>query len=98
MEERTRYETGTPDVYEPPTPEEFRELLARWELTGAAAGALVGVNGRQVRRYTGGQTAVPYALLFTLAMKKERVAISAGGWRAELRAQDLEIARSAAAE
>lgn len=74
-----------PQVYRAPTPDEFRALLSKWELTGAAAGDLVGVRGRQIRRYTGGDADVPYAVLFTLAMKCEGVAVSTGRWRDELR-------------
>lgn len=70
--------------YRPPTADEFRLLLSRWELTGAAAGDLVGVKGRQIRRYTGGDTTVPYAVLFTLAMKMEGVSVSTDRWRYEL--------------
>lgn len=74
-----------PQVYRAPTPDEFRALLSKWELTGAAAGDLVGVKGRQIRRYTGGDADVPYAVLFTLAMKCEGIAVSIGRWRTELR-------------
>lgn len=70
--------------YRPPSGSEFRSLLARWELTGGAAGDLVGVKGRQIRRYTGGDTPVPYAVLFTLAMKMEGVSVSIDRWRVEL--------------
>ena len=69
MEDRPRYGV---EGYKPPTAEDFRALLKRWNLTGSAAGALVGVNGRHIRRYTGGHTRVPYAVLFTLSMTSRR--------------------------
>ena len=81
-EERVRY--GGPPVYRAPTGSEFRQLLKAWSLTGTAAGDQVGVNGRQIRRYTGEQTPAPYAVLFTLAMKNEGIMISQDRWRAEL--------------
>jgi len=58
-----------------PSPDEFRAFLSEHGLTGAQAGDLVGINGRQIRRYTGGATVVPYSVWFTLKMKLERVAV-----------------------
>ena len=71
-------------TYTPPTPAEFRSLLARWSLTGAAAATQAGVVMRQIRRYTGGQTPVPYAVLYTLVSKQQGIMISVDGWRGEL--------------
>lgn len=67
--------------YTPPTGAELRELLTRWSLTGAAAGTLVGVDGRTVRKWTGEERAMPFAALYTLAHRAGRVAISPSGWR-----------------
>jgi hypothetical protein len=71
-------------MYDPPTPAELRALLSRWSLTGAAAGTAAGVTARQIRRYTGGDQAVPYGVLFTLAVKMQGVMISPPAWREEL--------------
>lgn len=83
MNERMQ-STYTQAEYKPPTKEEFRALLTRWELTGAQAGALAGLKGRQIRRYTAGDAEAPYAVLFTMAMKQEGISITVDRWRAEL--------------
>lgn len=70
--------------YSPPTPEEVRDLLKRLALTGAEAGALVDVKGRQIRRYTGGDAVMPYAVLYTLLHKTKQASISPDHWRSEL--------------
>jgi len=74
----------TQDNYIPPTPDEIRALLSKWELSGAKAGAQVDINGRQVRKYTGGQAKVPYPVLFTLFAKNDGVFISKLDWRENL--------------
>jgi hypothetical protein len=53
-------------MYEVPTSEEFRDFLERHELSGAAAGRLVGVDSRAVRRWTAprgqpGARGIPWA-------------------------------------
>ena len=80
----TRAAYTTPQHYKAPSGEELRALLRAWRLTGAAAGALVDLNSRQIRRYTGDEQRVPYGVLYTLASKCEDVKISIAGWRAEL--------------
>lgn len=50
----------SPD-WEQPTADEVRALLTYAELTGSKAGALIGVNGRTIRKYTGGERAIPFA-------------------------------------
>lgn len=80
-EERAKYRQG---FYVAPESGEFRHLLSVWKLTGAAAGEQAGVSGRQIRRYTGGEQRLPYAVLFTLAMKNEGVMITTDRWREEL--------------
>ncbi|MBL1352083.1 MAG: hypothetical protein COA61_001920 [Zetaproteobacteria bacterium] len=54
-----------------PIPDEFRFFLSKHGLTGREAGALVGVNSRQIRRYTSDDVKVPYAVWYTLNMKLE---------------------------
>lgn len=71
-------------AYRPPTGPELRSLLRRWELTGSAAGALVNVDGRTVRRWTGNERHMPFAALYTLAHQTEGVSIAADGWRTDL--------------
>ena len=80
-EQRSEY--GRP-AYRPPTGEEIRALLRVWNLTGAAAGDMVGVGARQMGRYTGDEQDLPYAVLFALAAKVEGTHVSPWGWRAEL--------------
>jgi hypothetical protein len=65
-----------------PTADEVREILQLAELTGSRAGLLLGVNGRQIRRWTGEDSQIPYAAwailcdvagferIWTLAAKK----------------------------
>ena len=47
--------------YLAPTPEEIRAALRAGGLTGARAGELVGVTGRTVRKWTGGEREIPYS-------------------------------------
>lgn len=47
--------------WQPPSHDEIRALLAIGKLTGAAAGDIVGVNGRTVRRWTSGEVPIPYS-------------------------------------
>ena len=51
----------TDDGFLQPSADEVREVLRLAELTGAAAGVLTGVNSRTVRKWSGGETAIPYA-------------------------------------
>lgn len=46
----------------PPTVEEFRELLRVTGLPGSAAGLLVGVPQKKIRKWAGGEGEVPYAV------------------------------------
>ena len=71
-------------TYAPPTPDEFRVLLARWSLTGKAASEALACTERQIRRYTAGQTPVPFAVLYVLAHRYERAEIRPGDWREKL--------------
>lgn len=47
--------------WETPTAEDIRLILSIAGLSGAGAGALTGVEGRTVRRWTGGDSTIPYA-------------------------------------
>ena len=47
--------------YQKPSKEHLRELLRSLSLTGKAAAAIVGVNARTIRRWTGGERPTPYA-------------------------------------
>lgn len=49
-----------------PTPQQLRALLSSLELTGSQAGRIVGVDGRTIRRWTGGERPIPFASLYTL--------------------------------
>ena len=91
-EERANYRKA---FYNAPDREEIRHLLSVWNLTGAAAGEQAGVNGRQIRRYTGGEQKMPYAVLFTLAMKNEGVQVSIDRWREELQTTLSQDSRTA---
>jgi hypothetical protein len=46
----------------PPTVEEFRELLRVADLPASAAGQLVGVSQKKIRKWAGGEGEVPYAV------------------------------------
>ena len=46
----------------PPTVDEFRELLRITGLPGSAAGLLVGVSQKKIRKWAGGEGEVPYAV------------------------------------
>lgn len=63
----TRLEYANPK-YETPTPDEVRAVLKAGALTGSAAGDLVGVSGRTVRKWTGGEQGISYAAWRLLLM------------------------------
>ena len=60
-------------VWEKPSKEEIREVIKRAGFTGAQAAAFVGLKpeagGRNVRRWTGGQTEIPYSAWALLCAK-----------------------------
>lgn len=60
MRPETLLPYAAPD-YAEPTKEEVREALELGKLTGAAAGRLVGVTDRTVRKWTAGDQTIPYA-------------------------------------
>ena len=47
--------------YEPPEPDDIRAILREAGLTGSQVGRLVGVDGRTVRKWTGGERRIPYS-------------------------------------
>ena len=50
------------DEWEQPTPDEVREVLRLANLSGSEAARYVGITeGRTIRRWTGGDSAIPYA-------------------------------------
>ena len=57
---------GLFDAYAPgwqsPSVPEFRELLRVADLSASEAGMLVGVDGRKIRKWAGGEGEVPYAV------------------------------------
>lgn len=64
VEGRLRRETRLPFVdphYSPPTQDEIRTALRLGGLTGSKAGDLLGVSGRTIRKWTGGDQAIPYS-------------------------------------
>lgn len=84
----TTKETG----YVAPTGDEVRDLLSRMGLTGSAAGELVGHKdkGRQTRRYTGGGTKMPFAILYTLLSRHSDCKVTPENWREEVFIQPKE--------
>ena len=44
-----------------PSPEEVRELIKKTNLTGSQIADLIGVTGRTIRRYIGGEKPIHYA-------------------------------------
>lgn len=42
-------------------PERLRAFMSDCGLTGTQAGALIGVDGRTIRRWTGGEREMPYS-------------------------------------
>lgn len=48
-------------AYTPPKPDEVRALLRKAGWTGSQAAAVVGVDGRTIRKWTGGEREIPYS-------------------------------------
>jgi hypothetical protein len=59
------------------TPTELRVLLKRGKLTGAAAAKIAGVNSRTVRRWIGGESAIPYSAWKLISDYVERMEMEA---------------------
>lgn len=47
--------------YSPPTPNEVRALLRKAGWTGSQAARRAGVDGRTIRKWTGGERDIPYS-------------------------------------
>lgn len=47
--------------YRAPTKDEFRSVTQQLRLSGAEVGRLLGVHGRTVRKWIGGETEIPYS-------------------------------------
>lgn len=90
MEKRARYEVAArqirPETMLPrrdhqfvsPTAEEVRSALKLANLTGSQAGTLLGVDGRTVRKWTGGEREIPYSawrllLIYLRAVEPELI-------------------------
>lgn len=63
-------------AYRPPTPEEIRDALRHGEYwTGAVAAVHLGVSGRTIRKWTGGEQEMPYAAWRLLLILKRIVGV-----------------------
>lgn len=81
MEDHGEYVAGQTEVrretrlpyadqrFKPPTPEEVRNVLRRLGWTGSRAGLELGVTGRTIRKWTGGDQDVPYSAWRLLLLK-----------------------------
>lgn len=83
MENKPTYQTGNTtqltgnekcflefdDGWEAPSKEQIRAFLSQFGLSGSAVGNLVGVKSRQVRRWTSGDSEIPYSAWMLLAEK-----------------------------
>lgn len=59
-----RHETRLPYTdprYVAPKPAEVAEVVRLLELSGSQAGGMVGVDGRSIRRWIGGDREIPYS-------------------------------------
>ncbi len=73
------------------TADEFRSLLRRGKLTGAAAAEIAGVNPRTIRRWIGGNSKIPYSawtLIETAVQQAEIVAEATADHAAWIAAMD----------
>jgi hypothetical protein len=71
--------------YDPPSPDEFRQLLQTLALSRGQAGKLADVTGNRVGKWcsAGGGT-VPFSVLFTIVSRHLNIRISPLLWRDEL--------------
>ena len=63
--------------YQQPTTDDIRDVLRRHELSGAKAGALLGVGSRAIRKWVGGEHPIPYSawrllLIITREVKPDK--------------------------
>lgn len=74
-------------------PNDLRALLKRGNLTGSAASRLAGVNPRTVRRWIGGDSAIPwsaYRLIETHVDQEAMIAEAQADGAAEIAEQDAD--------
>ena len=69
--------------YTPPTKDELRKIFHALKLTNVEAAVLVGMTPRQIRRYTSGESRMPFPVLYTLINRASpcEVGITTGNWR-----------------
>lgn len=89
-EEHARYDTGQAEIspaallpfgdagYATPTPADVRAAIRRAQLTGSQVGDLLGVDGRTVRKWVGGEREIPYSawrllLIETKALEDQKL-------------------------
>lgn len=75
-------------MYKVPTPSELREFLAAHRLTGSAAGKLVGVDSRVIRRWTApedqpGSRGMPWAAWALLRLMVGELSVEGARQEAE---------------
>ncbi len=85
-----------------PTGSDLRALLQRGKLTGSASARIAGVNARTLRRWIGGESAVPYSAYRVIEAHVEQQEMIAEGeadhaaWIAEMDADTASRAPLAA--
>lgn len=57
--------------YATPAPEEIRTAISSLAMTGSEVGRLLGVTGRTIRKWTGGEREIPYAAWRLLLIEAE---------------------------
>lgn len=71
--------------YDPPSPDEFRQLLQDLELSRGQAGKLADVTGNRIGKWcSAGGGAVPFSVLFTIVARQRNIQLSPHLWRDEL--------------
>ncbi len=72
--------------YDPPSPEEFRELLQTLELSRGQAGKLSDVTGNRVGKWCNtGSGSIPFSVLFTIVARHKNLQLSPAMWRKEFK-------------
>lgn len=85
-------------------PDEIRDLLKRGHLTGSAAARIAGVNPRTLRRWIGGDSAIPYSAFRLIETHVDQEAMIAEAqadhatWMAEMDADTADRAPIVAIE
>lgn len=73
-------------VYDPPNPEELREILQTLGLSRSQAGKLADVTGNRIGKWCSAGAAMPYSVLFTIVAKHCNLQLSEADWRSEIKA------------